>query len=252
MIMKGKNAFFRPFVGENYEHGINGQKVLVLGASFYCNHAADCLFYKECTSLDKKDSSAFNSRCPYLREKGHLLEDEPRYCVCDSNKTYRNFASLLSCFTGFEKYMDNWDCVAFTNYVQYFLDGHPGQYRATYKRDLSERDSKAFIEVCEDLKPNIVVAWGTVINSQVRELAILDNLVEQNWWMWSMRLPSRHILTVVNPYHPSSSKWWSSRKEFCKWMNVALDQVGRHKVFEVGPVPTISTILVKRPCKNRK
>ena len=33
--------FFKPFIGDGYSSGINGQKVLVIGASFYCANP-DC------------------------------------------------------------------------------------------------------------------------------------------------------------------------------------------------------------------
>ena len=31
------SRFFTPAKGEKYEEGINGKKILVVGASFYCN-----------------------------------------------------------------------------------------------------------------------------------------------------------------------------------------------------------------------
>ena len=50
--------FFVPFVGKKYKTGINGKKVLVLGASFYCNKH-DCPNFKDCTSHNIKDSCTF-------------------------------------------------------------------------------------------------------------------------------------------------------------------------------------------------
>lgn len=37
------NRFFNPFIGENYNLGINGKRVLVVGASFYCT-SVNCFF----------------------------------------------------------------------------------------------------------------------------------------------------------------------------------------------------------------
>ena len=35
-----RNRFFIPFVGANYSKGIHGKRVLVVGASFYCDQQA--------------------------------------------------------------------------------------------------------------------------------------------------------------------------------------------------------------------
>ena len=53
-----KSIFFKPFKGDKYEIGINGKKVLVVGASFYCNKT-DCPFFADCTNVAKKDSSKY-------------------------------------------------------------------------------------------------------------------------------------------------------------------------------------------------
>lgn len=51
--------FFIPWIGKNFEKGIkDGQKVLVVGASHYCNHTNQCI----CPIKDKI--------CDYLTDKG--------------------------------------------------------------------------------------------------------------------------------------------------------------------------------------
>ena len=66
--------FFIPYIGDKYEIGINGKKVLVLGASFYCLNK-DCDFFADCTDYDKKDSSAYNYDCPSKDGDELTLED---------------------------------------------------------------------------------------------------------------------------------------------------------------------------------
>lgn len=56
------NRFFKPFEGKKYKEGINGKKILVLGASFYCNWDGNdgrnkCEFFDECTNPMKRDST---------------------------------------------------------------------------------------------------------------------------------------------------------------------------------------------------
>ena len=75
LAIMGKR-FFNPYVGENYARGIKGKKVLVLGASFYCSHV-DCEFYKQCTNVEKKDSSLFDSICPLYKQENKFLRYEP-------------------------------------------------------------------------------------------------------------------------------------------------------------------------------
>lgn len=49
-----RKYFFEPFVGENYLEGIRGKKILVVGASFYCNESSRCQFFKDCTDVTKR------------------------------------------------------------------------------------------------------------------------------------------------------------------------------------------------------
>ena len=88
--------FFTPWVGPEYNKGICGKKVLVLGASFYCNKKY-CKFFTECTNTEKKDSSKFNESCPYYAKlEGHpKLSDEPTNAICDCIKTYKVFAKYM-------------------------------------------------------------------------------------------------------------------------------------------------------------
>ena len=67
-----KSIFFKPFKGDKYEIGINGKKVLVVGASFYCNKT-DCPFFADCTNVAKKDSSKYDKSCPEYINDGLLL-----------------------------------------------------------------------------------------------------------------------------------------------------------------------------------
>ena len=56
LMIMDKSSFFKPYRGEKYETGINGKKILVVGASFYCTDKS-CKFFTKCTDVIKKDSS---------------------------------------------------------------------------------------------------------------------------------------------------------------------------------------------------
>lgn len=136
-----KNRFFNPFVGSNYTKGILNKRVLVVGASFYCDQQA-CPYFKRCTDVERKDSSEFDSICPAYQACGGTLHDEPSNAISDGLPTYQRFASYLSSKVNKREYAEVWSYVAFTNYVQFFLPAEPGRYRETRPSDLSERDLK--------------------------------------------------------------------------------------------------------------
>lgn len=76
--------------------------------------------------------------------------------------------------------------MAFTNYVQFFLPAK-NRYRETRKSDLSERDYVAFVETLVELKPDIVIVWGCVINNRIKQDnpdMIQNGMLEStNWYV---------------------------------------------------------------------
>ena len=193
--------FFIPFVGSEYSTGINGKKVLVLGASFYCLKE-DCAFYRECTSYDKKDSSSHNYDCPC--KDGDELKNQPT--DTPNNRVYSTFIKSLQQFV--ESDVDAWERVAFTNYVQFYVPT-----RDTYEYYLSDRDFDAFIETVKELQPDVVVVWGTVINKAISDNSYVSNkqeVIDTGGYLWHLEgIPEvNHRITIVNCYHPSSRKYW--------------------------------------------
>lgn len=220
------NKFFNEYVGDNYAKGVNGKKVLVLGASFYCDKF-ECLNFKECTSVLNKDSSNFDSKCPVYAKDGKLLSNEPSYCIGDSPKTYRNFASSMAAYVGSDDYDTIWNSMAFTNYVQFFLPKNGGEFRSTMKSDLSERDYFAFLETLTKLQPDIVIVWGCTINSQLKEdnncLVDSEELEETEGYVCHLKVPNvDHPIAIINPYHPSYSAWFANLDKFHKYLKLLL------------------------------
>lgn len=213
-----KYKFFEPYVGKHYADGINGKRILVLGASFYCDRVT-CPFFASCTSVIHKDSSAFDAKCPEYQPAGKQLHLEPNYCVEDAPTTYQRFATYMGKFLQTDDYDTVWDHLAFTNYVQFFLPATNGSFRETSWSDLSERDLKAFTEVVQDLRPDIVIVWGSVINSCLKEqnpyLVDMKELRETEFYICHLNVPGvPQPIAIINPYHPSSSAWYSAMKQF--------------------------------------
>ena len=231
MMSMEKKRFFEPWVPQKYEQGINGKKILVFGASYYCPKV-NCPYYKDCTSIEYKDSSKYDERCPVYMATNRSLHDEPSYTTGET-KAYSNFASL---FQPYVKDEDVWEHLAFTNYVQYFLPCSTeasGEIRfgRTLQSHLSHRDFEAFIEVIQELKPDIVVLWGMIIEKPIRQknsfvYDLEDCFNNTEGYICHMRIPNvDHNIALFNCYHPSSGSWWSGNFENAvKYLNVLLNE----------------------------
>ena len=222
------SRFFYPFVGSNYQKGIQGKKVLILGASFYCPQT-DCKFFNICTDVEKKDSSPCDKTCPVYMSDGKTLHDEPTYCIGDAPRTYQTFAGYISKFIGTQEYDKVWSHLAFTNYVQFFLPATSKGFRETKWSDMSERDFESFIQTVKEIQPDIVILWGCVINSRLKEdnVFVVDKqaLASTGGYLCHMQVPGiNKQITLLNPYHPSSSAWHSALSTFDNYFVQALNE----------------------------
>lgn len=228
-----EEPFFRPYVGERYSEGINGKRVLVLGASFYCDRTA-CPFFRQCTDTTLKSSAPFADLCPEYAPHGKSLRNEPSYCIEDQPRAYQTFAASMEHFFGTADYDNVWSRLAFTNYVQFFLPATDG-FRETRGSDLSERDFRAFVRVLQELQPDIVIVWGCVINSRLKEkneyLLSLQELAESEWYNCHILVPSvGHPIAICNPYHPSSFGIWHINLDtFYHYLEELLDETASNK-----------------------
>ena len=97
--------FFVPWIGKNYDQGLNGSKVLVVGASHYCNHSNVCIHpdnnkdcsnyncqktcnlgcanFSDCTSENTK---RYNKDCAWMK-KEEYSKDYVVLCEAIGKKT---------------------------------------------------------------------------------------------------------------------------------------------------------------------
>lgn len=199
------SRFFIPFEGKKYKTGINGKKVLVVGASFYCNKY-DCHYFNDCTSREKKNSSTYNTICPeYVKHRAEL-RSEPTYAIDENYPAYQKFEKLMHKVVD-DKSVNIWDYLAFTNYVQFFVPT-----TSTHKVYLSDRDFEAFIETIVELKPDVIISWGMVTIDAVRTnnkyITDMDKLPDSEWYICHLKVPCvNHPITLFCCYHPSSRDW---------------------------------------------
>lgn len=216
------DRFYEPFEGTDYRAGVRGKKVLVVGASFYCP-LKECPYYSDCTDPVKRDSSAYDITCPECLKHNVVLRDEPTNEIKDGvSISYANFMKYFSRFCNSNDYMDCWNQVAFTNYVQFEVPP-----TRTYKSYLSDRDFRAFNETLVQLQPDIVIIWGCVINSRLKEKNeyLVDNneLINTDYYVCHLRVPGvTHDIALINPFHPSSSMWGEKSAEFEKYLSQLL------------------------------
>ena len=82
LFIMSKQLFFEPYVGNHYKEGIRGKKILVLGASFYCNRV-ECPFFASCTSVILKDSSEYDNKCPEYKPANNIVSKNRATAVSD-------------------------------------------------------------------------------------------------------------------------------------------------------------------------
>lgn len=218
--MNNKKNFFEPRIGQHYSEGINGKKVLVVGASIYCSKTG-CPLYKQCTDPEKKDSSAFDTLCPEYKQSGSVLHDEPSNVWEDTDsRTLKNFTTSLQPYLVEVPADQVCEYFAFTEYIQYIVGAPDG---VTKPQHISQRDFDAFVETVKVLQPDVIIIWGCVINKPLVQgnPYVIDKaaLPDTQHYVSHMSLPGvDHTITLLNCYHPSSSGWHSDFDIFAKYL----------------------------------
>jgi len=216
------SRYFNPWIGDNYWEGIGSNKfcVLVLGASVYCTHDGKrtykgekierCPHFDECTSSDNQDSSEFNDDCPFPETDSDgdatPLEDYPIH-VCSGTMT--RFSNKME--NRFEEILGGdsiWDHIAFTEYVQYFMN-----HKYTNPSDLSERDFDAFLETLDELSPDVVVVWGDVVADALRESEFSVEVDDDDPWDFAWEYEDMFIRFICCT-HPASGNFANNFPEF--------------------------------------
>lgn len=91
--------FFVPWIGKNYDNGLKEKKVLVVGASHYCNHSNVCIhpndnkicsnsydrnkcrlgcaYFQDCTGGKTKE---YNDKCIWMKNNGSYSVEHENLC----------------------------------------------------------------------------------------------------------------------------------------------------------------------------
>lgn len=226
-----KNIFFIPFVGDEYENGLilkedgtieagteenKGLKVMVLGESHYCgDECAECGLASSC---EKKECRTFTQNVlkhylDYLNGK-EGVEFEPWM------NTFTKFGKAL---TGKdERSIEIWESVIFYNYIQRAMNAA----RTRPDSDDFKNSEKAFFEILQKYKPNIIICWGNRLFNNLPnkngEYGKIIAIGERKYYTWHYQLKGFKA-SLLSIYHPSIGFNWESWNkvivEFFKTIN---------------------------------
>lgn len=195
-----KNIKFLPWVGSNYQRGISGKRVLILGDSHYCARLSDAT--------------------PQLTQ--NIIED-----LFDSSSAFEHYKNT---YTKFERSLAGheidqsdkrgkrkvWNDVMFYNYVQEALSG---PREAPSARQFSASEAP-FFEVLNHYKPHKIIAWGTrLYNHLPQKGKQLPDLVDHSntpHEVWSYTLNNGQTVEVIQCVHPSAGFSWDYWHEVFK------------------------------------
>lgn len=215
-----KRYFFKPYEGKFYQKGLlNGKKVMVLGASFYCREE-ECKFFEACTSPYPRRTKEFNNRC--LTK--YTISERTRYEVSEDGAcSYNTFYTFMTRYleekgvVGISDFETFWDYVTFTNYIQYMIGGRTN----TTAYDISDDDLIALCDAIDEFEPDIVIVWGCVVNKPIKykesdeddpgfknDFDESDHRHDLFHWQFHGRK-----ITFVNCYHPSYGKFSNAEEQ---------------------------------------
>ena len=228
--------FFVPWIGRNYEKGIkNGQKVLVIGASHYCNHSNECVCSFENKNCKKLTSMGCENGCEYFSKctSGHTKEFNNTCPWMSADEYTSNFSDLCSAiekriYPDKHKLTDKLESTTlgevcnflaeeknrtFKKFTEYFVEFFKIDAKDVWKNiafanyaqnfqpkstgnTFQETDFNAFLKYKEILSPDVVIIWGDVGNELFRRE--FKKNTEFDEYIWKEK-----NATFLHTYHPS-------------------------------------------------
>lgn len=208
---------FKPWVGKNYEQGINGNKVLVLGESHYCapvekRHCAG----QVCNQNNVKDCSNFTIGVIDSFVHKYSGERYEQTFLCFERQITNKELSQ-------EEREEFWNSLIFYNYLQYALDG-PKQEPSPTQWKMWAQSEEAFAELLQKYMPDKIIVWGKRLFEALPEWdSTLETIVTED----DQQAPARKYhfqgktISALQVYHPAMSNgkargWHEFYKIFLK------------------------------------
>lgn len=159
--------FFKPLKGECYEDGWNGLRTLIVGVAHICT--LPCPHHRICGNPDTVRN--MDRKCPVYEGKSdyYLLSNSNEIEIrsfIDGEAKYPSYSAFTYYMTGSIDTLPSsvkqkfWKSVAFTNFLQYFPENGDLENLGNIPEHTISASSLAFIQACEELKPQVILAWN--------------------------------------------------------------------------------------------
>ena len=180
-----KKQEFKPWVGRNYQTGINGNRVMVLGESHYCAVQSDA----------------------HPNMTTEIISD-----LLDKNSEHEGYKNT---YTKFERALagkplsttekeELWNRVIFYNYVQCPIS----EARKAPTNQEFDASEQPFFDILEKYQPDNVLVWGKRLYNhlprkgyQLPDLEVNGDSFE----VWAYELTNGHIVKLLSITHPSAA-----------------------------------------------
>ena len=195
-----KFVFFYPWVGKNYEKGINGKKILILGESHICGGCQG-----QCGNLQIEDHT-----CRHMTD--NVIMELISYKKGEGIK-HKRWMNTLTKFSNVfankhlttEEFVGFMDSILFYNYVQYSTD----EARISPTEEEFECSKKAFFEVLTEYKPDLIIAFGDRLWRKLPHGGEYEKpkdftLINDGKGLYYYTINNKKI-PIMYIYHPSSS-----------------------------------------------
>ena len=239
-----KQLFYKPWIGNKYEkgiilHGSNPVKVLVIGASRYCEYSKynpqPCPVIDSCKYCMEYDTLLqISHNCPFINDVESRGGTHGDYKLCDINtasilkayygnnriNAYKNFQIVLSRLIDCEDPVDIWQHLAFFNYIQPIVVNESGSTNTpdyTGHKSIYHASRQVVETIIDILKPDTIILWLSrplrsaidIMFSDSREvyqIIVKRKDKSKEYPAFSVKINGKHFLLITSP-HPSDYAW---------------------------------------------
>jgi hypothetical protein len=196
-----KNVVFQPWVGENYDKGINGKKVLILGESQY--------FDKREVDYPNFTIDLVERYIAYASKGGKSKKWMP---------TWTKYAKLWRESSELKSKSDFWRSVVYYNYCQKFVSKN----RKSPCPDNWGSGKIPLLEVLEEFKPDLVFGWGMRLrkNIQIENIDVKSHGMNEHDKYFEHTLISGKKFPIYFTHHPSATTF--KKKNYSELIKHAL------------------------------
>jgi hypothetical protein len=198
------NVFFRPWIGNQYgrDGSVFSQKILVLGDSHYTDEL-------EVTEIATKHEQS----CDFTTGVIHDYLDEDIKGPWKSTFTKFMNSFVLDSVHGGCSRDGLWNSVAFYNYLQ--IPAGSTTRLTQHFNYTEEKDKSAFLEIIEELEPDIIISWGNKVWDVIPEDFGYGNYVVNEefsdfFYTYPFKARDLKLIGITHPSTSYKSSYWAN------------------------------------------